>query len=77
MKVGAIAPADGTVTETQVDFSALTDGANFPNAVYSAIVSSEDNTDAISAQVKTLNLEDLYITHTAGATLLHYVVYGR
>jgi hypothetical protein len=77
MKVGAIAPADGTVTETQVDFSALTDGANFPNAVYSAIVTSEDNTDAISAQVKTLDLEDLYITHTAGATLLHYVVYGR
>ena len=77
MKVGAIAPSDGTVTETQVDFSALTDGANFPNAVYSASVTGEDNTDAISAQVKTLNLEDLYITHTAGATLLHYVVYGR
>ena len=77
MKVGAIAPSDGTVTETRVDFSALTDGANFPNAVYSAIVTSEDNTDAISAQVKTLDLEDLYITHTAGATLLHYVVYGR
>jgi hypothetical protein len=77
MKVGAIAPSDGVVTETQVDFSALTDGANFPNAVYSAIVTSEDNTDAISAQVKTLDLEDLYITHTAGATLLHYVVYGR
>lgn len=77
MKLGAIAPSDGVVTETQVDFSALTDGANFPNAVYSAIVTSEDNTDAISAQVKTLDLEDLYITHTAGATLLHYVVYGR
>ena len=77
MKVGAIAPSDGTVTETQVDFSALTDGANFPNAVYSATVTGEDNTDAISAQVKTLDLEDLYITHTAGATLLHYVVYGR
>jgi hypothetical protein len=77
MKVGAIAPSDGTVTETRVDFTALTDGANFPNAVYSAIVTSEDNTDAISAQVKTLDLEDLYITHTAGATLLHYVVYGR
>ncbi len=77
MKVGAIAPADPADTETRVDFSALTDGANFPNAVYSATITSEDNTDAITAQVKTLDLEDLYITHTAGATLLHYVIYGR
>lgn len=77
MKVGAIAPSDSADTETRVDFSTLTDGANFPNAVYSAIVTSEDNTDAITAQVKTLDLEDLYITHTAGATLLHYVIYGR
>lgn len=77
MKVGAIAPSDPADTETRVDFSALTDGANFPNAVYSAIITSEDDTDAISAQVKTLDLEDLYITHTAGATLFHYVVYGR
>jgi len=77
MKVGAIAPSDPADTETRVDFSTLTDGVNFPNAVYSAIITSEDDTDAISAQVKTLDLEDLYITHTAGATLLHYVIYGR
>jgi hypothetical protein len=80
MKVGAIAPSDGTVTTTTVDFSALTDGADFPNAVYSASLSMEltgsFDTGRI-AYIDSLNKENLVIDHTAGATLIHYVVYGR
>jgi hypothetical protein len=80
MKVGAIAPADPADTTTTVDFSALTDGADFPNAVYSANVTWEKTGSFATGQmayIDSLNKENLVIDHTAGATLIHYVVYGR
>tara|TARA_R100000388_G_scaffold94993_1_gene84916 strand:+ start:16912 stop:17703 length:792 start_codon:yes stop_codon:yes gene_type:complete len=80
MKVGAIAPADPADTTTTVDFSALTDGADFPNAVYSANVTWEKTGSFATGQtayIDSLNKENLVIDHTAGATLIHYVAYGR
>ena len=79
MKVGALAPADPADTTTTVDFDVLADGADFPTAVYCANVAFEKNGSytAYSAYVDTLDKTQLIIDHTAGPTLLHYVVYGR
>lgn len=78
MKVGAIAPSSGSSTTTTVDFNALSGGADFPNAVYSANTNHELNSSASAfTKIKTLDLTQLIIEHTAGATLIHYAVYGR
>ena len=80
MKVGALAPADPADETTTVDFDALADGADFPTAVYSATVTWEKTGSFAAgslAYVDTLDKTQLIIDHTAGPTLLHYVVYGR
>ncbi len=80
MKVGALAPADPADTTTTVDFSALADGADFSTAVYCATVEWEKTGTFAAgslAYVDTLDKSQLIIDHTAGPTLLHYVVYGR
>ena len=79
MKIGALAPADASVTQTTVDFSALSGGSDFGTAVYCANVAFEKNGSytAYSAYVDTLDKAQLIINHTAGPTLLHYTVYGR
>jgi len=78
VKSGAIAPSSGSDTSTTIDFSAVS--SDFGNAVYGALVSFE-KTGSFSAgnvaYINNLTLAELVVNHTAGATFIHYTVFGR
>lgn len=78
MKVGAVAPADGTTTTTTITFADSSAGGSNFASVYSANVDIEKD-EALAdnkAYVKSLNTTTLVIEHTAGVTRVHYTVYG-
>ena len=78
IKSGAQAPSGGSDTSTTIDFS--TASSDFGTAVYGALVSFEKtgSFDAGNvAYINDLTLAELIVNHTAGATLIHYTVFGR